>query len=529
MGKILVLVADDIGIESLSLTSAEAGISSTYKPRTPNLDALAAAGVRFRRCYVNPSCSPTRALLNTGRYGFRTGVFNNATGSAGPPGAGEAWIAKALDATHTCANIGKWHLFSGDNGLLTSPLKPGSSGVAHYDRWQGVFGNITGGTTYWHWPRWRDGVLYDLSEAAANIGAADGASNRVATNYATTITVDDAIAWIGAQGGDWLCVVNFNAAHEPLHQPPTLAERESAGYGMGSRLMSATMETVTQAYIDILNEVDIAANQAVLDGLGWPNDLETEVTPYASLSVHIAMIEAMDTEIGRLLADENVDIAENADVTVWYLTDNGATDNIVDALLPGQSGKNTVKDLGTRSPCIVAGNGVTATAGSVSERLISPVDIWRTILQAESINVATAFPGLTLDGLDMAALLADPKAAGPRTYAYTERATTYTAGLPDGGIADIETGATNDSEHPQLQVWDRAVHSETYTLIQSNAYTETGERTVTWELYGYLGGDRLNGENLLLDQALTFDSVGRDTADWRALNALRTALANLEP
>ncbi len=524
MGKHLVIVADDLGLEGYSRTVPEANIDPNLAPATPFLDALADDGVRFRRAYVNPRCSPSRSLLFTGRYAFRTGMGNNAVAVNTVPGAAESWLPVALDATHTTANIGKWHLYNANNGNLLSPLKSGSGGVAGLDRWQGVYANIFGGETYWNWSRFRDGVLYDLATAALPIGDADGPANRVATNYATTINIDDAISWIGAQGGDWLCVVAMNAPHSPLHIPPTLAERVSGGYG-STRLMSEKMEDVTAAYVNILSSIDVPTNQAVLDGYGWPSAVDT-ASQWASYAAHIAMCEAADTEIGRLLADANVDISTNADVTVWYVSDNGASSTIV-----GSMGKNTVYDLGTRVPMIVAGNGVTATAGSTCDRLVDLVDIWRTILDLESIDPATAFPGVTVDGVSIAALLADADATGPRTYSYTELFATPSAANPDGGLAAgaLLNGATNDSAYPLIDTWDRAIHSEEYSLLEFNTYDSAGTRTVTYELYNYLGGDQLNGSQLLLSDRLGFNSVSRNTTPWRALQALVAQLEALAP
>lgn len=524
MGKHVIVIADDLGVEGYSRTAPESGIATTFAPRTPNLDALADAGVRFRRFYVNPRCSPSRSLFYTGRYAFRTGMGNNATPAVGPPGSSESWFPLAL-TSHVCANIGKWHLYSTTNGNFLSPLTSANGGVAGLDRWHGVYGNIIQGlSTYWYWPRYLDGTLSDLSLAEQVIGNSDGISNRVATNYCTTINIDDAIDWIGDQSGDWVCVVATCAPHSPLHQPPTLAEREAAGYGVGSRLMSATMETVTTAYNEILGNTNVEANQAILDGLGWPSSLDT-ITANASYAAHISMIEAADTEIGRLLDDANVDIATNSDVTVWYISDNGASTTVI-----GPQGKNTVNDLGTRVPMIVAGNHVTATGGSTCDRLVDMVDIWRTLLALESVDPATAFPGVTVDGVDMSALLANPSAAGPRAFSYTEAFATTDTGNPEGLAAGaLETGATGDSTYPQLASWDRAVHSDEFSLLQQNTYTSAGVRTVTHQLFNHVGGDRLNASDLLVTQELDFDSVSRDTAPWRALQELVAQLALLAP
>jgi len=65
----VVVMADDLGAKEL-------GCYGNKKHRTPNLDRLAEAGVRFRTCWATPLCSPTRVEILTGRYGFRTGWTN---------------------------------------------------------------------------------------------------------------------------------------------------------------------------------------------------------------------------------------------------------------------------------------------------------------------------------------------------------------------------------------------------------------------------------------------------------------------
>src|SRR5687768_1561429 len=65
----LVILADDLGAKEL-------GCYGNTDHRTPNLDALAAGGTRFKTCYATPLCTPTRVELMTGRYGFRTGWYS---------------------------------------------------------------------------------------------------------------------------------------------------------------------------------------------------------------------------------------------------------------------------------------------------------------------------------------------------------------------------------------------------------------------------------------------------------------------
>ncbi|MDD9996867.1 MAG: sulfatase-like hydrolase/transferase, partial [Rhodospirillaceae bacterium] len=67
--NILLIIGDDMGVETLA--SYEVGENP---PATAALDELARQGVRFTNFWSQPICSPTRATMLTGRYGFRTGV-----------------------------------------------------------------------------------------------------------------------------------------------------------------------------------------------------------------------------------------------------------------------------------------------------------------------------------------------------------------------------------------------------------------------------------------------------------------------
>ena len=98
--------------------------------RTPNLDAMAAAGLRFDRFYAGaPNCSPTRATMMTGRTNDRTGVENHGFALRRQ----ERTVAQALrDAGYTTGHFGKWHL----NGIRG----PGVPIFAGDDHSPGEFG-----------------------------------------------------------------------------------------------------------------------------------------------------------------------------------------------------------------------------------------------------------------------------------------------------------------------------------------------------------------------------------------------------
>ena len=116
-----------------------------------------------------------------------------------------------------------------------------------------------------------------------------------------------------------------------------------------------------------------------------------------------------------------------------------------------------------------------------------------------------------------------------RTFAYAERFTTTVGTNPEGGMASVLDGSTNDPTVPYVNDWLRSYEDGGYLLIERNIYDAAHVRTVTYELYGILGGDELGLTDLLVDQELDFDSVNRDTAHWRGLQRCLTGLAALNP
>src|SRR5690606_24853047 len=115
--NVLIILADDMGYRDLN---SFGGVANT-----PNLDALAAKGLKFTNCYAGaPNCSPSRVSLLTGRIPARAGMY-----SYRPPGSvmhlpdKEITLAELLkSAGYQTAHFGKWHLgaLPGD----TNPKQP---------------------------------------------------------------------------------------------------------------------------------------------------------------------------------------------------------------------------------------------------------------------------------------------------------------------------------------------------------------------------------------------------------------------
>jgi len=103
--NIVFILADDLGIDGVSCYGADTR-------KTPEIDKLAKSGVRFETCYSAPLCGPSRCLLMTGRYAFRTGGLTNGSWGTNGPGAksaDEEPIAKLLkQAGYATGMAGKW-------------------------------------------------------------------------------------------------------------------------------------------------------------------------------------------------------------------------------------------------------------------------------------------------------------------------------------------------------------------------------------------------------------------------------------
>lgn len=128
--NIIFVMADDMGW-------GQTGYREHPVLKTPNLDAMAANGLRFERFYAGaPVCSPTRASVLTGRANDRTGVLSHGYGLR----LQEKTIAQALKgAGYVTGHFGKWHLdgFQGPGApiLRDDPKSPGAFG---FDEWVSV-------------------------------------------------------------------------------------------------------------------------------------------------------------------------------------------------------------------------------------------------------------------------------------------------------------------------------------------------------------------------------------------------------
>lgn len=185
--NILLIIADDMGKD------ATQGFSEgSIKPNTPNLDKIRNGGLVFNNFWVNPTCSPTRASIITGKYGYRTGVKWANDELSQTEKILQKYINEEANNTYATAIVGKWHL-SGEKPTIN----PESFGLDYYA------GLVRGAPQdYYQW---------QLTE---------GGSGSLQTEYITKVFTDLSIDWINSQTKPWFLWLAYNAPHTPFHVPP---------------------------------------------------------------------------------------------------------------------------------------------------------------------------------------------------------------------------------------------------------------------------------------------------------------------
>lgn len=405
--NILLIIGDDMGVETLSSYGVGENTATTAA-----LDEMARQGVQFTNFWSQPICSPTRATLLTGRYGFRTGVGGpvHPSGEASGPlpdppekpdeapaefmvgprplGPATSWgladgeyaLPMAFSANeelgYSTAAIGKWHLADTRNGWLDHPNRVG---FGHFS------GLLTGEPhSYFAWNQTVDGEV------------------SPATGYTPTDKVDDAIAWIDERGDTpWFLWFAFNLPHIPLHLPP-----QDSWQG----------------------------DHAALDPYSIPE--ETSVLHFR------AMIEAMDTEIDRLLAALDPDVREST--YVIFMGDNGTANRVVSPPIQSGRAKNSVYEGGVNVPLIVTGPGV--ERNTVSEALVNSTDLFFTIMEMAGIDPQETVPaGITTDSVSFLSALSNPGAPSPREWIFAD------VFRGDSGRSDLASYAMRDEQYKLLR------------------------------------------------------------------------------
>ncbi len=359
--NIVVIIADDLGY-------GETGMMGNREIPTPNIDSLAADGVRCTAGYVTASyCSPSRAGILTGRYQARFGYDINPTGkrnllpAAGLPESETTFVQRMADANYVTGLVGKWHLGASES---KHPLKRG---------FQEFYGFLHEGHFYVPGPPYEN-VLTMIRDSTLDEGErkrtgdvirgnyarmseppydADnpmlrGTKEIVENDYLTDAISDEAVEFIDEHAAEpFLLMVSYNAVHSPMQ-----------------------------------------ARKDDLDQLRRISDDQRRI--------FAAMLVALDRGVGRVRQA----IVENSlarRTLIVFVSDNGGpTAELTSSNAPLRGGKGTLYEGGIRVPMVWTMPD-RLPAGRVEDRPVLSLDI-----------AATA--------LDLAGAAADPNSDGQSLF-----------------------------------------------------------------------------------------------------------------
>lgn len=362
--NVILIVADDLGWADISPNNP-----ATFY-RTPNLERLANAGVRFTQAYAaSPVCSPTRGSIMTGRHPARTRTtdwFGGARKARLLPAdyrrelpLEERTIAECLgDAGYGTFFAGKWHL--GPEGRW-----PEDQGF-DVNRGGWTRGGPYGGGKYFSPygnPRLEDGPRGEhLPDRLA----------RETVEYMER-----------QQDAPFLAVLSFYSVHTPLLAPEALVATH--------RARRDALET---------------------EGPRWGRERARKVRLVQDHAVYAAMVETMDRAIGTVLDGlERLGLAD--DTVVIFFSDNGGlstSEGHPTSNLPFRAGKGWLYEGGIREPCVLRWPGKLAP-GSVSDLPVQSVDLLPTLAAATGVPLPE---GVTMDGVNLLPALRDGEALPPR-------------------------------------------------------------------------------------------------------------------
>ncbi|MBC6110880.1 arylsulfatase [Pedobacter sp. CCM 8938] len=306
--NIIVIMADDMGYSDIGCYGSEIS--------TPNLDRLAAGGIRFKQFYNGARCCPTRASLLTGLYPHQAGIGHmtndpedstafqmNLPGYQGGLNNKCVTLAEVLkSAGYQTFMSGKWHV--GYHGINRWPLQRG------FDKYYGI---LAGATNYFN-PEGLRGLTF-MNEAVKPQGE---------NFYLTDAITDNALNFIdqsrSTAKAPFFLYLAYTSPHWPLQAFKADIDQYRGKYKMGwKKLREARYQRMRE--IGLLKPSDgLTADDAEeWDKLSPAKQDEMDLR----MSIYAAQIDRMDQNIGRLIKSlEKSGALENT--LILFLADNGA-------------------------------------------------------------------------------------------------------------------------------------------------------------------------------------------------------------
>lgn len=435
--NILLIVADDMGYSDLGCFGGEI--------KTPNLDALAARGMRGTNFCVGPTCSPTRSMLLTGVDNHVAGL-GNMHEYVGPEQKGKPGyeghlndrvvsVATLLhDSGYHTYMAGKWHLGEEE------PSWPAARG---FER---DFTLMQGGGS-----NWSDMIYPNPAHPHLTFSLDGKRVEKLPDDHFSTAAYSDYIMKCidggKADGKPFFAYLSFQAVHSPFAVPDDWLDRYKGKYDVGYDAIRESRLAKMKAMGLVGKDVKPFPRLPSVPAWDSLTPEEKEVSS-RKMELYAAMLENMDFHIGRVL-DHVKQAGQLDDTIVMFMSDNGAEFTealaLIESLGPGpkkwaqenfdtrpenrgrkgslvdygaawaQVGtvpfrlfKHYVAEGGIRSPLILAGPGVNH-AGDTSNALVHAMDIVPTFLDLAGVSHPGTQAGATVvapEGKSLVPLLA---------------------------------------------------------------------------------------------------------------------------
>jgi len=335
---------------------------------TPNIDKLAAQGMRFTDAYAAcPVCSPTRASIVTGKYPARLGITQWIGGANKPTPyrhflpLEEVTVAEALkEAGYATGFVGKWHLST-----------RGDDRQQYYPDRQGFDVNIAGDwsgqpPTYFH-PYKRGKRTLETMPPGGQEG-----------DYLTDRLTDESIKFLETnKDKPFLLYLSHYAVHTPLE----------------------SKEELTDKYKTKAQTLPTAQGPHARPVYGRYKTRMVQDHP-----VYAGMVQSVDESVGRVMDKlETLGLSDNT--IVIFMSDNGGLSTVgregPTCNLPLRAGKGWLYEGGIREPMIVKWPG-TVKAGSTCDELVTSTDFYPTMLEMAGLPLRSEQHA---DGLSLVPLL----------------------------------------------------------------------------------------------------------------------------
>lgn len=307
--NIVLIMADDMGFSDIGCYGGEV--------QTPNLDKLAANGLRFKQFYNNARCCPSRAALVTGVYPHQAGIGHMTNDPEDRTAFNYGVPAYQGDLNNQCVTIaevlksagyntfmtGKWHL--GYHDRARWPLQRG------FDKYYGI---LAGAANYFH-PTGERGLtlMNNKVEPEGN----DFYITDAFTNYAMKFINENKSL---PQKTPFFLYLAYTSPHWPLNALQADVDKYRNQYKAGwSALRKTRFEKMKQMGI-----IDRDLELSEADGVNWDGLSEEKKDEMDHrMALYAAQIDRMDQNIGKLIATLEAN-GELENTLILFVADNGA-------------------------------------------------------------------------------------------------------------------------------------------------------------------------------------------------------------